>query len=506
MTHQTIHHFDPVFNFVIPSPDTETAEILSEALLLAKRRPDLLAAIATDQDIHGLKKKALRCADKAWAAGTPAIAGLEEQDPPREAGTLGWGRPRMDPLTVLLFLVLRGLNTSVTDQEAVERLLDSQTLLLYFQNRGIKRPGRSTILENINAVRQETRNLILDAQLETVRSEGWDDFAKITLDSTAVEADSAWPTDASLLCALLRRAGHGLRQLRIFGLAPVSLPWFDNRMRRVKALVFQIHNTHGNRAARRRNHLYRYLLEKAGAVIDQLQAERKVRQAELETLSLPPSRRQHLLAHWNGIGQDLHDADRVRDQARRRVLAGETIPNDEKIFSLADATAAMIVKGQREVILGYRPTIARSGNGFACALHLRQGNPADAGCLVPGIEQVLARTHTCPEMVITDDGFASQAGREQLQQMGVKRIVLSGAKGRKIMGEEEWSQPETAAARKDRSAVESLIFTLKYMFAFGRMRRRGLQQVHDEMLEKLIAHNFRCLVRLRAARRAAAAA
>jgi hypothetical protein len=504
MAQQNIHHFAPVFNLILSPADTETCEILAEVLALADRRPDLLAAIEADQDIHALEKKTMRLADKVWDAGTSALPGMKSRTASPEARTLACGRPRMDPLTVLLLVVLRGLSASLTDQGAVERLLDSQTLYIYFQNRGIKRPARSTILENVNAVRNETLDMILDAQLETARFEGLDDFSKITVDSTAVEADSAWPTDVALLCALLKRAGHNLRQLKFFGMPASNLPWFDTRMARVKALVFQINNTKGNGANRRRQHLYRNLLKRTGILIGQLESERDIRLADLQKLALRPSRKQRMLSRWNGICKDIQDAHRVSDQARRRVLEGEAIPNHEKLLSLADPAAAMIVKGQRDTVLGYKPTIARSGKGFACALHLLVGNPADAEALVPTVRQAIARTHICPVEVTGDDGYASTAGRDQVKGMGVKRVVLSGAKGKKIMGDEEWAQPETAAARRYRSAVESLMFTLKYTFEFDRMRRHGLQNIHAEMLEKLIAHNFRCTVRLRAVRREAA--
>lgn len=504
MTQQSIHPFAPVFNLILSPPATETCEILADVLALGKQRPALLAAIEADQDIHALEKKAMRLADKAWDAGTSALPGMTNHAAAPEAKTLGCGRPRMDPQTVLLLVVLRGLSASLTDQDAVERLLDSHTLYIYFQNRGITRPARSTILENVNAVRNETRDLILDAQLEAARVEGLDDFSKITVDSTAVEADSAWPTDVALLCGLLRRAGHNLQQLKHFGMHDTSLPWFDTRMARVKALVFQINNAKGNGANRRRKHLYRDLLKRTGILIRQLECERDIRSADLGKLPLRPSRKKRMLAHWNGICKDIQDASRVSDQARRRVLEGETIPTCEKLLSLADSSASMIVKGQRDTVLGYKPTIARSGNGFACALHLLEGNPADADALVPSVHQAIARTGVCPVEVIADDGYSSTAGRDRVKGMGVKRVILSGAKGKKIMGDEEWAQPETAAARRHRSAVESLMFTLKYVFEFGRMRRHGLQNVQAEMLEKLIAHNFRCIVRLRAFRREAA--
>ena len=65
---------------------------------------------------------------------------------------------------------------------------------------------------------------------------------------------------------------------------------------------------------------------------------------------------------------------------------------------------------------------------------------------------------------------------------------------------QEWESEAYTVARDDRSAVESLMFTLKYGFDFGRVARRGLEPVRAELLEKVLAYNF---CRLAACRRAA---
>jgi IS5 family transposase len=115
-------------------------------------------------------------------------------------------------------------------------------------------------------------------------------------------------------------------------------------------------------------------------------------------------------------------------------------------------------------------------------------------------EHVVARTGVVPPTVSVDDGYASREGREQLQQRGVKVMSISGAKGKHITPPDEWDDPEYAAARDERSAVESLMFTIKHGFDFGRVARRGLQNVRAELLEKVLAYNF---CRMAACRRAA---
>ena len=95
-----------------------------------------------------------------------------------------------------------------------------------------------------------------------------------------------------------------------------------------------------------------------------------------------------------------------------------------------------------------------------------------------------------------------RANRQNLLALGVGTVSLNGAKGRKVTPEDQWNSPEYQAARNARSAVESLIFTLRYKFHLYRFSRRGIEDVRIEMYEKVIVHNLwrAVLLRGRAAR------
>lgn len=45
-----------------------------------------------------------------------------------------------------------------------------------------------------------------------------------------------------------------------------------------------------------------------------------------------------------------------------------------------------------------------------------------------------------------------------------------------------------------RSAVESLMFVLKDVLGFGKLRRRNIESVRLEMLQKVIVYNFRQMI------------
>ena len=63
----------------------------------------------------------------------------------------------------------------------------------------------------------------------------------------------------------------------------------------------------------------------------------------------------------------------------------------------------------------------------------------------------------------------------------------------------DWNSDEYILARDQRSAIESLMFTLKQGFDFGEVARRGLAAVHGELLEKVLAYDLCHLARMRRA-------
>ena len=81
--------------------------------------------------------------------------------------------------------------------------------------------------------------------------------------------------------------------------------------------------------------------------------------------------------------------------------------------------------------------------------------------------------------------------------MGVKDISISGAKGKKLTDPGDWDSKEYREARRNRSAVESLMFTIKDGFEFGELGRRGLEAVREELLEKVLAYNCCRIVLMR---------
>ena len=113
------------------------------------------------------------------------------------------------------------------------------------------------------------------------------------------------------------------------------------------------------------------------------------------------------------------------------------------------------------------------------------------------VKEQITNTGVIPSMSSADDGYSTQQGREEVLGLGLKVVSISGAKGKKIIEGQKWKSQPYRQARAERSAMESLVFTLKESFEFGEMKRRTLENVLAEMLEKVLAYNISQIIRMR---------
>ncbi len=486
--------------------DTKLAKSLAETKTALARQPEILEAIRADQDRLALARKAPRVADRlALAAATPELPGMDLDESMPEVETLGVGRPRMRPEAVCYFAVMRGHFGSLSGANW-ELACDSATARYYLEPYlpcG-KWPGASTVLDNLNCLSNQTRQLLLEAQAGIALADGLDDFLLAIVDSTAAEANSDFPTDSGIIHKLLRRVWKsGNQTLERAGVAPMRRHWTDSWLKALKDLDFAI-NTAKNRRERARH--YRKFLDTAGKLADHLDAAAATAEEDLFLVAdLPPSRRGKLLDAWNDAMTALLQAHDLIEYSYLRQFGTPDLPEPDReryLASVSDPDASFIKKGRRPVVFGYKAQIARSGNGLVTAVHVPEGNVPDCLELEPLVCDHRLTTGVVPEAVSADDGYASAAGRREVLALGVKEVSISGSKGKRLTPPERYDSDRYRELRKVRSTVESLIFVLKHDYEYGALRRRGIAGVRAELLEKAIAYNFHRLAVLRRARAA----
>jgi len=479
--------------FLEAAPESEYFAFLEEAHQLVVGTPTILDAIDADLDLHGQRKKALRIQDAQWNAAQSEPLPTLEHTPTTvvaESLVLNMGRPRTSAYVVYLFLATRGFSGGFKSADATTLMLESVTLRVFLANQGIVLPGRSTLTELVNAISARTREMIFDAQMREVLKEDWDDCKTLTQDSTAVKGNVLWPTDSRLMVDLVGRLWRRGGKLDVVGLSNFGEPQIAKVLGKMSLIDREISLGSGSKKAHKRRCLYKNLLKKGHQAIGLLTPQLHLTTQALRDLNALPSLRVRAMRLVEWMQTDLENLRRVVQCCEARILRAEKVPVDEKVLSVSDPDVGFIAKGGRESVIGYKPQLARSGNGFITGLIVPQGNASDSCQLVPMFEQVKKRTGVIPEIVSVDDGYSSTTGRATLLENGVKIVSISGSKGKKITPDEDWDTEAYAVARDNRSAVESLMFTIKNGFDFGRVARRGLENVRVELLEKVLAYNF----------------
>jgi IS5 family transposase len=507
-TQEKIAETPGVYNLILPVPDTDFRDFIEEVEKFARLSPEIIEAIEEDLNANARAKKRLRLADKKFAESRTAdLLGLDVAEVEVLANELeiGIGRPRMSAELVYLFVMVRGfLGGSLTSAPSKRFLRESMSLYDYLQRRGLALPGATTIAENVILVSQMTLDAIFDKQIKFVLEEELDDFKKLTIDSTSVKANTCWPTDAKMLTGLLTRADRLGQTLHTFGLGSFRQGWVPRWLERMDKLELYIALVAGKANSKGKlKRRYRQILKRGRKVADALTEELNCFELGLKMEALPPSRRVLLQRILAQIGDDIADAKRVVKYANDRVVHDKTLPSTEKVLSLSDGSAAYIKKGSRNAVIGYKPQLVRSENGLVTSLIVPEGNAADSAKLVPAISASIERTGVIADLVSTDDGYASASGRDEILGMDVGHISISGAKGKKLTDPDDWESLMYRDARRYRSAVESLMFTIKDGFEFGELARRGIDAVRAELTEKVLAYNCCRIIQLRKRRREA---
>ena len=481
--------------------NTKKSELFGEVQHLLKNYPEILTHIEEDITNNSLVKKQLRIDDKNYQKDKNLDL-IDLSDIPKAPVdlTLKQGRPRAICNEFLLYLlILRGCYGSITTKEIIEVIKDSRTIEHIMDYYNCKSLANNTIRENLNMITQQTIDFIIQCQLQLISDENLDDFKTVLMDSTAVAGNTSYPTDITTLNKLLVRIDKNFQNLTRFGIGFLE----DNRSKEyldiISPLVTSISLSFGNqnkKTKRKRKKNGTKLFKKSRKLINHYSEKQIELQEAWENIDLPPSKTMALDSLWYQIDHDLDMVEHALKYAALFLLEKINLPNSDKILSVSDQDVAYIQKGSQQGVIGYKPQIARSGNGFICAHITPCGNVSDSSMFTPLLDKVIKNTKIIPDLVSVDDGYTSKENLDAALKRGVQTVSFSGSKGKRIT-EDFWDAPANKYARNKRSAVESGMFTLKFNHNFGRLARRGIEAVNQEQSEKILAYNFMQILRVR---------
>ena len=486
-----LHQLSPAPLLFLPVPRSPLGLFLREVLRLVASKPEILAAIGQDLELDGLKNKSNRLRDQNWVSNDQlTIPGMNQiQTDENVTLSLQVGRPRMTAVACYFFWMLSTYAGGIKSRKMRDLLQDSISVMLFCQEAGIQIPSGSTLADNISVLSDETRHILLDAQIAHVKEEGLDDFDKCQFDSTMVEANIAWPTDSALILKIIRLVNVQLKKMRKLGLTGVDCDDTGTLIKHLKSLDFKINCTPNNKPDVRKA-LYDEFLEDAEEATPDFNTAVAAYALKLGEINLRPSKIARLTKILGKVKQSLHKLDLVIQHCHERVYEEMSRPVNEKVLSVSDPDAAYMKKGSRDPKIGYHPQLARSEKGLVTAVIVPKGYTGDASELQPLCEQSFRRTGVVPTGTSGDGCYASKANRKWLLEKGVKNPSFSSSKGKAITPLDEWRSETCKHLRNWRSAAEALMSQIKNQLNFGHPIKRGLESVRAELTDKVLAFNF----------------
>ena len=188
--------------------------------------------------------------------------------------------------------------------------------------------------------------------------------------------------------------------------------------------------------------------------------------------------------------------ERIIAQTERRVLQGEAIPANDKIVSLFEPHADIIVKGGREVQYGHKLNLTTGRSGLILDLVIEAGNPADSERFLPMLNRHIDFYGEAPRQAAADGGYASRHNLGQAKALGVRDLAFHKKAGLRVedMVKSNWVYRKL---RNFRAGVESDISCLKRAYGLARCIWRGLDHFRAYVWSSAVAYNLALFARLK---------
>lgn len=297
---------------------------------------------------------------------------------------------------------------------------------------------------------------------------------KMRVDTTVVETDIHYPTDASLL-------GDGVRVLtramkRIANLAGCVGAKLRDRTRSTRRCLVQIgraSRSRGEQGKQRMWQCYRRLMAIAGRVVGQ--AKRFVREVAdgikrgrgILDQAVIEGHRQYLESMVPRVQQVLR-------QTRERIDNGNTHAPG-KIVSLFEPDTEIIRKGKagKPTEFGKMVKIQEAEQQIVTHYEVYDQRPSDSDLLIPSLEVHEQQFGHAPRLVTADAGFFSTSNEANAHARGVERVAIPhfGTKSaqRRAVQKKRWFRN----AQKWRTGCEGRISLLKRRHGLNRCRYKG---------------------------------
>lgn len=370
------------------------------------------------------------------------------------------GRNGIAPSQVLRSLVLmRYKNWDY--RELRERINDGFTLRSFTDFESQPVPKHDAFNRAFNRLTPETLRDINQLVVQTAVQLGLEDGKTLRVDTTVVESNIHYPTDATLLWDAVRTLTRLIEDLH--EKLPDGVQGFTNRTRSARRRMQAIQRMSAAERTRQQEPKYRELIRITEKVVNN--ARQVVEKAKAAAAGAGAGLIASLVIDSlrNEITGYCKLADRVIDQSRRRVLQGEKVPSEEKIYSIFEPHTDLIKRGkaQKPVEFGHKVFLAESAQGLITDYQVLDGNPSDTGHVQSSLDRHKQTFGIPPELYATDRGFFSAENVQYSEKAGVTQVSIPQRGGHKTAGQDALERSQAfKKAQRFRAGIEGRISVL----------------------------------------------
>lgn len=357
-------------------------------------------------------------------------------------------------------------------RELRERIADGYTLRQFTHFNSKRVPKHDAFNRAFNRLTPATLEALNHSVVQAAVALDLEDGKKLRVDTTVVETDIHHPTDSTLLWDVVRVITRLIG--RLGKLVPIR--GFSNRTRCARRRMQELQRMSARQRHEQQSPKYRELIQVTRSVLQNangaLEQTRQLRAFDPMTDGVIAGLRQEI-QHYAELGE------RVINQAQRRVLEGEQVPNEEKIYSIFEPHTDLIKRGKplKPVEFGHKVFLAESRSGLITQYLVLNGNPADQLHVRASLERHDQAFGHVPEIYSSDRGFFNEENIKYCQEAGVSLACIPYAGARRSPEQTVHEKsPAFKKAQRFRAGIEGRISVLfrgrgmKRCLATGRER------------------------------------
>lgn len=308
---------------------------------------------------------------------------------------------------------------------------------------------------------------------------------RLRVDTTVYEANIHYPTDSTLLWDSYRVLARHLQNLQRE--SPELGLKHRYHTKKVKKLAQSIARNAGSTSKSKQKMVkgwYRTLIDRVVWIVEIARNVKAVSASTLVDLLT--------LEHFAAL------ADRVTDQAQRRVFEGEQVPADEKLYSLFEEHVELLIRGKagKPVEFGHMVVLAQTSEKFITYYRSLPKREEDPALLPESLEAHRKLFGSDPSVLAGDKGFYSSA--QQLATLEETIDTVSICKKGRLTQEQEAREhtEEFQDGQRFRSGVEGTISVLKRAFKLNRCFFKGIKNFAASVGCAVFCYNLVLLTRL----------